>query len=275
MITPAHIEQYKQEGYCLLKNYLDKNYLSDILGEARSIFDVQLRRNGLSPGPGADLEAFEKALYELFKKDYQGFLGSAKLVQHTLSMHRLAVSEPVAAAVKAMGVKHPAICVKPIIFFNSRHLAKMEGHYKTPAHQDWRSMQGSLNSIVVWMPLVPIDKTLGAVEVVPRSHLLGLVDSEKDEWFRHVTDASITEDSFVPMEVEPGDLVCFSAFTVHRSGNNVTERVRWSMHFRYNDVEETSFVQRGFPHPYVVYRPEQEIITPGFPTREDLQRTFS
>ncbi|MBI3511402.1 MAG: phytanoyl-CoA dioxygenase family protein [Bacteroidetes bacterium] len=275
MITPDHTRQYKKDGYCLVKKYLDPSLLTEILNEARSIFDVQLRRNGISPGKNADLHSFELALFELFKKDYNGFLGSAKLVQHTLSMHRLAVSEKIDSALKKIGLSHPVICVKPIIFFNSKFLAKMEGHYKTPAHQDWRSMQGSLNSVVVWMPLVPIDKDLGAVEFVPGSHRHGLLESEKDDWYRHVNNAEITENSFVPAEVEPGDMVLFSAFLVHRSGNNITDRIRWSMHFRYNDVLDPSFAQRSFPHPYVIYRPEQEIITPGFPTKEDLDKTFS
>ena len=78
-----------------------------------------------------------------------------------------------------LGIRQPAICVKPIIYFNSRHISKIEGHYKTPAHQDWRSMQGSLNSAVVWIPLIDIDSNLGALEVIPGSHMKGLLPTER------------------------------------------------------------------------------------------------
>ena len=49
-----------------------------------------------------------------------------------------------------------------------------------------------------------------------------------------------------------GDLLAFSAFLVHRSGTNSTESIRWSCHFRYNDLAEATFVERGYPHAYVI-----------------------
>ena len=48
----------------------------------------------------------------------------------------------------------------------------------------------------------------------------------------------INEDDFVSLEVEAGDMVIFSSFLIHRSGNNKTESIRWSMHYRYNDAAE-------------------------------------
>ena len=135
-------------------------------------------------------------------------------------------------------------------------------------------MQGSLNSVVTWIPLIDINKELGALEVLPGSHLEGLLPTEEDEWFRHVSADSIDEGQFVPLEVGAGDLVVFSAFLVHRSGNNRSESIRWSMHYRYNDAADPTWIERKFPHPYKVYHPEQEIITNDFPSSEQLRTIF-
>ena len=267
------IKDYNRDGYLHLKGYFDPKEIDAIRNEAKAVFGIALRKNGIDYDPASD-ESFTHGLFKLFEVAYDDFLGAAKAAQHIVSMHRIACSEKVSSLVASLGLRQPVFCVKPIIYFNSRRLAKIEGHYKTPAHQDWRSMQGSLNSLVVWIPLVDIDVALGAVEFLPGSHKLGLLESESDEWFRHVDDTKINPKQFVPAEVKKGDAVVFSAFLVHRSGNNITDSIRWSMHFRYNDAAEPTFVKRGMPHPYAVYRPQQDIISPGFPTQEDLERVF-
>ena len=132
-------------------------------------------------------------------------------------------------------------------------------------------MQGSLDATVVWVPLMDIDAALGAIEVVPGSHRRGLLTTEVVNGFGKVE--GFGDSDFVPIETRSGDVLVFSAFLVHRSGTNSTDSIRWSCHFRYNNLAERTFVERGYPHSFV-YRPQQELITPGFPTEEQIQRLF-
>ena len=97
--------------------------------------------------------------------------------------------------------------------------------------------------------LINIDRNLGALEVIPKSHLRGLLPTDKDEWFRHINPDYIKDDDFVSLEVEAGDVVIFNSFLVHRSGNNDTESIRWSMHYRYNDASEETWIERKFIPP--------------------------
>ena len=80
--------------------------------------------------------------------------------------------------------------------------------------------------------------------------------------------------SFVPVPVARGDALVFSTFLVHQSGNNVTDGIRWSCHFRYNNVREATFVARALPHPYI-YRPIEGLITPDFPPPDLVAKVFS
>lgn len=267
------IERYKSEGFVCIRNLLNVAAIDEIRSDAQSVFRLMLRKNGIVERAGED--GFANALYELFKVNHNDFVGAARAAQHIISMQRFVVSEQISELLRAFGLSVPIVCVKPLIFFNSRYLSKIEGHYKTPPHQDWRSMQGSLNSVVIWIPLVDIDVSLGAIEFIPGSHLRGLAQTEKDQWFRRISATEAPSDAFVPVEVQAGDLVVFSAFTVHRSGNNVTRAIRWSIHARYNDAAESTFIYRGMPHPYAVYRPEQELVTQDFPTPEQLKTAFT
>ena len=132
-------------------------------------------------------------------------------------------------------------------------------------------MQGSLNAMVVWVPLADVPLQLGALEIIPGSHMWGLQDSREDEWYRCIE--GITDDQYQSVAVSSGDVLFFSAFLVHRSGNNVTDSIRWSCHFRYNDLDEATFVSRKYPNPYI-YKPQQELVTRDFPSAEQLQTVF-
>ena len=51
-----------------------------------------------------------------------------------------------------------------------------------------------------------------------------------------------------------GDVAIFSTLLVHKSGPILDDSIRWSCHFRYTDMLELNFIERGFPNPYT-YKP--------------------
>jgi hypothetical protein len=61
---------------------------------------------------------------------------------------------------------------------------------------------------------------------------------------------------------------------LHQSGTNITNSIRWSCHFRYNNLADETFIARGFPHPYL-YKPQEELITPDFPSRDQVEAVFN
>lgn len=132
-------------------------------------------------------------------------------------------------------------------------------------------MQGSLDSVVVWVPLADVDVKLGALEVVPGSHKLGLLTTEVVNSFGKVD--RFDDGDFISVEARQGDVLFFSSFLVHRSGVNTTDSIRWSCHFRYNNLSEETFIERGYPHPYL-YKPQEELITADFPDTERLAKLF-
>jgi ectoine hydroxylase-related dioxygenase (phytanoyl-CoA dioxygenase family) len=264
-------QSYNANGYVHLKAFFDRSAVERIRSEAKEVFINQMHHRNLLPAGDPSEKKFETALYRFFREDTQGFVNCGKTCQHLISLHRLALNELLVAKLHDFGIKTPNICTRPVMFFNSSHLAKSEAYYKAPPHQDWRSMQGSLNSMVVWVPLIDIGKDLGALEIIPGSHLFGLLDSVEDDWYRTIE--GTTDDQYVPVEVEAGDALFFSAFLLHRSGDNTTDSIRWSCHFRYNDLDEPTFIERKYPNPYI-YKPEQDLITEDFPSKVQLQDLF-
>jgi phytanoyl-CoA hydroxylase len=265
-------ELFDKQGFVHLSGFFNSQDVEHIRADAKWVFLNQMASRGFVAQHDIDEREFERGLFRYFAEDADGFINCGKTCQHLISLHRLSLHDDVVRKLIALGVKKPNICTRPVLYFNSRHLATSEVYYKSPPHQDWRSMQGSLNATVIWVPLVDISHELGALEIIPGSHLWGLLDSHEDEWYRRID--GLSDEQYHSVEVRAGDALFFSAFLVHRSGNNFTDSIRWSCHFRYNDLEDPTFVSRKYPNPYT-YKPQQELVTTSFPSVEQLKALFS
>jgi phytanoyl-CoA hydroxylase len=269
--TTIDTTAYRESGSVLVPGLVSQGGAQGLRADAWRVFRRQLERHGLI-GPGAVSEAeLTSALYTYFRDHTAEFVSCGKQIQHLVALHRLSLSDDVLAVVSQLGLDDPNISVRPVMFFNNPRLAKEEFYWKTPPHQDWRSMQGSLDSVVVWIALVDVDISLGALEVVPGSHRRGLLADRLVDGFGQTDEFS--DEDFTAIEMRQGDALFFSSLLVHRSGTNETGAIRWSAQFRYNNLAETTFVARGYPHSFI-YKPMEELITPDFPTASDLHRIF-
>lgn len=266
------IASYNDNGYLLLKGLFQPSEAHSIRDDAKRVFAVQMQRLGIiSPLEVSEAE-FERGMFQLFESDLQTFTNCGKQAQHLISLHRLSLDERIIRVLGELGLQFPNISTRPLLYFNSRRLAKKEVYWRLSAHQDWRSMQGSLDAVIVWVPLIDIDRALGAIEVIPGSHKWGLLPAAMIDGYGHVDEQTDTS-KMVPIEIETGDALFFSSLLVHQSGTNVTESIRWSCHFRYNNLNEPQFIGRGYPHPYI-YKPQDALITPDFPGRAQIATIF-
>lgn len=273
----TQIENYKKNGYLHLKGFLNKEQVENILIDAKNIFLRQFNQKGYTKE--RDIKKiinsdFNQYLFRLFQEDLECLSNCGKQAQHLISLHRLSLDNNIIEQLKKFDLKFPAISTRPVLYFNHPKLAKKKVFYKVDAHQDWRSMQGSLNSIIIWVPLMDIDKELGALELLPGSHLQGLRTDHFENGFGMVSLNESEVSKMTPVVVKVGDVLLFSSLLIHQSGENITDMPRWSCHFRYNDLDEPTFIQRKYAHPYI-YKPIDELITPNFPLTEDIKNTFT
>jgi len=265
------VSEFKSKGFVLRRNFFPRDAVERIRQDAKRVFQTQMLRRGILESEDVSEDRFEHGLYTYFRRSLEEFINCGKQIQHLISLHRLSLDDRILNVLEQLGLRFPNISTRPVLYFNNRRLAKKEVYWRVFPHQDWRSMQGSLDAVVVWLPLVDIDRRLGALEVVPGSHRLGLLTTEVEDHFGKVD--RFGDRDFVPVEVRQGDALFFSALLVHRSGENVSKSIRWSCHFRYNNLGENTFIDRGYPHPYV-YQPQDDLITPRFPTTDLLKEFF-
>jgi len=272
MINQEQLTDFKTNGFLIVRDFFSKDEIRTVRKEVKRVFALEMERIlNVSIDINDDL-AFEKSMYKFFELDLETFMSCGKQAQQLISLHRIGTDEKIAVILKELGLTFPIISVRPSMLFNSRYLAKKAEYWKLEAHQDWRSSQGSLDAVTVWFPLISANAAIGALQVIPGTHKLGLLDAESVSYYGRLI-GDFKDEEFEQLEFEMGDVLFFSSFLVHRSGTNITESIRWSVQLRYNNLSEATFIERGFPNPFI-YKPAPDLLTPDFPKKEQLQKIY-
>jgi ectoine hydroxylase-related dioxygenase (phytanoyl-CoA dioxygenase family) len=256
----------------IVKNLFDKDTIQNVTSQAQNIYKHQMISLNMIDTLEVDNNVFEKNMKILFNEHNKIFFNCAKHCQHMIDLWRLSLHDKIINLIQSLGVENPIISTRPILFSNSKHISKADIFHTVPPHQDWATMQGSINSIVCWLPLIDSTQDLGCIAFVPESHKLGLLMEKKEEGFGLVK--KFDDEYFKSVDLNQGDALFFSSFLVHKSGNNITENIRWSTHFRYNDLNEKTFVENGYPHAFI-YKAVDEILKPDFDTKKAVHHYFT
>lgn len=99
-----------------------------------------------------------------------------------------------------------------------------------------------LRMVNVWSPLVPARPENGCMQFIPKTHRLGVVDHVQRTHYLEIMEDEIKPrlDEAVDVICDPGDVVLFSNLLFHRGQPNVSETVRWSADWRYQDATQPS-----------------------------------
>lgn len=272
--APAMLDHYRRDGFVVVTDAIPTDSLDRVTADLAGIFGRRARAAGLNIADPTDVKSFSTALAELFQYDRRSYIATARQTQHLASVHQLGLSPPVMNVVAGLGLAVPAISTRPVIHYMSNQLKIEGGYHQSPIHQDWRSVQGSLDGITLWLPLFDVGINDYPLEVIPGSHRRGLLPSVDDAFGHRVADGEVDPGEFVPLIVRRGDVVFFSGFLVHRTGSAGGRDVRIALSYRYNNAAEPSFINRGYPSPYT-YGADMRLLQPDFPTAADVVKIFS
>jgi ectoine hydroxylase-related dioxygenase (phytanoyl-CoA dioxygenase family) len=238
------VTQLNKDGYIILKNFFSKEYINTLKQKAENIFEIQFKHFGYTG-------SFNENMIRLFNEQELIFINCGKIIQTgLLELYKLPLEDKLINYIKDLGLEFPNLCTRPVLYFNHPKLAKEVVYYKTPPHQDWSSMLSSMDSLVVWVPLVDVNKENGSIIIYPGTHKLGPLPYKSTGGFAEVE----TVGEGLQPELEVGDIAIFSTLLIHESGDITNDSIRWSCHFRYTNMLEQDFINHGFPNPYI-YKP--------------------
>jgi ectoine hydroxylase-related dioxygenase (phytanoyl-CoA dioxygenase family) len=266
------LEFYKRNGYCLLKGVIPSNLSTELLNDIHRLFSLQLNRFK-QVTEGERINSLSQDMKLLLERDVQAYLAAARRSAKLVKLHQYLTHPSILNIVEYLNFEVPTIVSEPVLHISSDELVIPNGYNGFETHQDWPSIQGSLDCIVVWTPLVDINKINFPLQVLPGSHLNGLYAGKISENLFEIDSKLYDAGDYISIEASAGDVVIMSSWTLHRTGIEQSKGFRISCSTRYDNSGEPTFIERNFPCAYQ-RTVNRDFITPGFPEKSIVKKIF-
>ncbi len=240
------VDCYKRDGYVVLPNAVPESIMP------------------------RDKNSVHKQLKIFHNQSIERYLSYVRVVSKLLTVIQVFQAPAIQRFAEGVGIMLPLMQTTPAVHVMADDLKIPGGYDGIGAHQDWPAIQSSLNTMVVWVPWFDVGHDNYPVELVAGSHLNGLLSAQVGQHISEIDDAGM---EYTPVPVKRGEALLFSAFTVHRTRTQ-GHGFRIAFSHRYEDALAPDFIERGFPSAQsrVIRR---ELITPDYPSIEQVQRVFS
>jgi hypothetical protein len=270
----AHIaSEYKRQGVYHARGIVPTQLVDNVFAEMHQLFIQQLQRLNLPINKKEDSESVHENLKTLFNHDTKTYIATLSLCAKLTSLYELYMHPNVKEMVRAIGLDLPVFQTAPVMHLMSKALKIPDGYQGFGVHQDWPTLQGSLDTVTLWIPFVDVDENLFTLDHIPGSHTRGLLPYQRQAHIFEVDSAYYDDKAFVPVEAKRGDIFFMSSFIVHRSSLRGDHRLRVSTSWRYENAAEKEFIRRAYP--FAQKRSViGELITPGFPIESQVRATY-
>ena len=261
---------YNKDGFYLAKSILPKELIAEYSADFRKIFIQQL--DSAKSSYDKDDDIFN-LMQNLFKKDLKKYLSALTLSGKLFSLYKVISHENIVKTSKTLGIELPIWQTKPVIHCMANELKIPGGYHGVGVHQDWPTLQSSLNNITIWAPFTKVSKNTFPLEIIPGTHKNGLLEGIQTEAYFETNPKYYKVEDFIPIECDIGDVIFMSNFTIHRSQKEGSG-LRLSVSTRYEDASEETFITRNYP--FTEGRTvKRDVLFPNFPSASQVQKIFA
>ncbi|WP_086829504.1 phytanoyl-CoA dioxygenase family protein [Allokutzneria sp. NRRL B-24872] len=243
-----------EDGYLYFPGLLPREHVTGVRADIAAVLRDS---RWLAPDSEPDeLRASDRVVEE----GGSTFFGMYSAVQATQSFHELSErAELRDLAQRLLGEE---------VFCHPMHIARVTAPTPratpTPAHQDYRLIQGAVDTLTMWIPLADCPADAGGLEVLSGSHRLGVLGVSRAEGPGGVSAqvAGSGVNDWRTAHFGQGDVLVFTSLTVHGARPNLSDRLRLSADIRWQARSEPA----AFIDGYEPFRPHFHPDVPDWPT---------
>jgi phytanoyl-CoA hydroxylase len=247
------IKKFKKDGF-IVYDLKEKNILRQLRNRFLSTFDKTSKIN-LNKSINDDQHIID--LYNSKNRKY--WTGVYDIIKLDPLLYKLASSNELLTTAKKLSLKDPSFGTRPQVRVDMPNDEK----FSFKSHQDYPFNLGSKNSIVAWIPLQTVTKENGAIQIARSSHknfktyLYGKNNKFNIDIGKNVKKKIIDKNhyklslddkkfNFESIKLKFGQVLIFSQFLVHKSGENTSNRIRFSVQLRYTDLSDKDYAKRNY-----------------------------
>ena len=259
MILSKDKEFYKENGYLLLKNKVNRNAIDNLMNTVTHIISLEA---GINVNDFTDEEILNDILIDLKRENpsssswiYQSILSSYSLKKFFVDINITPLVMSLLGCVdeRNLGIVSPAFRFD--IPGDSKNIRTwhQDGNY-------FLENQNGEDHLVVWIPMNKAHKDNGTVIIAPGTHRSGKQIANHQEAIGLASEQyTATADQYQHVkhefiEAEPGDIAFINMDLLHSSGTNITSNeVRYTAQIRFNQIDKEDFRPVQLKPEYPVY----------------------
>lgn len=268
------IENYYKNGFVIIKNFIKKERIHNILNNFNKIvcnslifnkIDIYVNKNN-------DIETIlHENLKKLFNYDNKLYLNVVKSMRRTYDVYNLFINNNIKELLKELKINNPSIPTETVMNMDSNSLIINPEYVILPPHQDFTANPSSLDSIVIWIPLTNINNESFPLQIIPKSHKNSIYKGNLTKNFYEVNKEELKKlGNFEDVIIGKGDILIFSQFLVHKTKyTKEYSGLRIGVSYRFDNHDEDTFIERNYPNKYsrIVQREKPNL---NFPSSEYL-----
>jgi ectoine hydroxylase-related dioxygenase (phytanoyl-CoA dioxygenase family) len=248
-LTPDELKQYHEDGFLIIPDFFEEAELQPVINAIDAKVD-RLAEKLKEQGKITDTFENEGFLTRLTKLE-QASKGAATVLHSSgLLPDELATlwSSPKLLDVMEQNLGNE-IAGHPV--WNIRAKTPLNPLATVPWHQDTAYLAAGSESTfqpTAWIPLVDANSTNGAMQVIRGGHKHGGVLKHQlerelgktDSWYLYVRDEDLPHGDIVTCEMKKGGVLLMNNLIPHRSTENHSDIIRWSIDLRWQRPNEVS-----------------------------------
>jgi hypothetical protein len=243
-LSQNQIHRYHEDGFLIVRDFFRLGQLQPVIEWINGVVD-ELAQKLYVAGKIHDKYAHE-GFYTRLTKLQQEFPGAAVLVHiHGLLGQPLAdlwASEELLDVIEQ--ILGPEIAGHPV--WNLRTKTPLNPLATVPWHQDTAYLApGAEHTLqpTAWIPLIDANAVNGTLQVLRGGHRSGKVFPHRQHgksWYLCIADDDLPEGEVVTCEMSMGSLLLINQLIPHRSTENFSDKIRWSVDLRWQRPDEPS-----------------------------------
>ena len=275
------IESYTKNGFAIVKNIVPAQRINSLLENIFNLFckystDCQELKNMEKPW---NTELFHKKLIEFRQKDPESFGAIYDSLKTSLTLTQLVTDNKVVDFVAKF------LKIKPSDLSISEPMCRLDVPNDKRNALDWHQERSffpqnrnGLNGLVCWIPLTDITEEMGPMHISPRSHAEGQLklSNKTKKNMSYTTQIPVPEEFVSKYEdlvvrANAGDAVFFNMLLFHRSGQNISNKIRLATQGRFHTSTADDFIPFdliNYYNPFVKQKLEKKYDCSDIPNNE-------
>jgi len=238
---------FERSGYIILKKIISKKKISQI---QKAIFNrAKIYLNNKKIFKSFNDLNFHKDLIKLKKKNPKRFGSFYDSIQKSLEIYSILTDNKLISEVSSITkLKKENLSINGE---NIRIDIPNDKLHSLNWHQDrsyyFQNRDGN-KGLVLWIPLINITKKIGPLKACAKSHKLGFVSNYQKKKSNSQSSTqrivSFDEKNFkvLSLKVNCGDAILLNKNTIHASGKNISNLIRFSLQIRVHDLMDPDYL---------------------------------